>query len=57
MALAWCPKCDQLVGISPTGEKKHDGFSAEWQRLDLHAEPDPDQPDQKRICAASGKKI
>lgn len=57
MALAWCEKCDQLVGISSRGERKHENFSAQWQYLDLHAAPDPENPGQKRLCEGSGNKL
>lgn len=55
--LGWCPNCEQLVGISPTREKQSENYSSEWQRVDMHAAPDPDNPGQKRVCPGSGRKI
>lgn len=36
MAKAVCPDCDALVGISPTGGAKHEGWSAQWWLVDMH---------------------
>lgn len=55
MSLGWCPKCEELVGISPNGvdPKK----SNKRQRLDMHPVPDPENPGQKKLCDGSGVDI
>jgi hypothetical protein len=55
VAKGWCNECDQLVGISTTGQplQTRDGQpvgSARWWRLDLHAK-------DGKVCDGSGKKI
>ena len=55
MAKGFCPYCDTLQGISPTGDKKHVGWSAEWWRVDMHRKPD-DRPDVVgEVCEGSGR--
>lgn len=49
---ARCPECDALVGITPTGEKKREGWSAEHWRVDMHK-----HPTEQRVCDGSGKKV
>lgn len=36
MPKAVCPDCETLVGISPTGEAQHEGWSAQWWLVDMH---------------------
>lgn len=52
MAKGRCPNCDELVGLSPTGEKQHPERSSEWWRIDLHR-----HPTKQEICEGSGKRV
>lgn len=38
MPSAVCPECESLVRITPTGEKKHRDFSAEWWQIADHSD-------------------
>ena len=52
MMRAWCPECDELLEITPTGEKRHEGYSSEWQRIVMHK-----HPTKPEICKGSGRKV
>ncbi len=47
-----CPYCFELVGITPTGEPKKQGWSAQWWRVDMHR-----SPSEPKICPGSGVKV
>lgn len=55
MALAWCERCQQLVGITPNGADPK--LTNKRQRLDVHPRPDPENPEQKIICKGSGDDV
>ena len=48
----WCEKCDQRVGITPTGEPIAKSSSRYW-RLNMHPIRGPIQ----EVCEGSGQKI
>lgn len=52
MVKAVCPTCEALVEITPTGEKKKEGWSAEWWQIVMHK-----KPDEPAICAGSGRRL
>lgn len=51
---AWCPECDTLQVISPTGLQIPGvvGGSASYKRLDLHK-----HPLKAKVCAGSGRLV
>lgn len=51
-----CPDCDELVEITPTGKKKHEGFSAEWWRVVLHKDKRALAPPDE-LCPGSGREL
>ncbi len=53
----FCPECEELVDISPTAEKKHIGWSAEWWRVDMHKQPDPEDGSAPAVCEGSGRLV
>jgi hypothetical protein len=46
---AYCPACHTLQKTSPTGQVQRVGWSAQYQRIDLHK-----KPDKNEICEGSG---
>lgn len=52
MAMAVCPDCETPQKITPTGEQKKPGFSAEWWQIDAHK-----HPEKPEVCDGSGKKV
>jgi hypothetical protein len=46
----YCPDCDTLIKLSPTGKQQHPDRSSKWWRVDLHAH-------EGKICDGSGKLI
>ena len=52
MAKGYCPKCAELVGISPTGERQHPERSSTWWRIDVHK-----HPARAEVCEGSGAKV
>lgn len=46
----YCPVCDRLVGLSPTGERQGRFGTSTWWRVDMHAAAG-------KICEGSGRRV